>query len=108
MDILCVLAIIAGRFFSLHCAVANVWAEFTAPEPDIILEKEVLLSPCPVLDRVLATDTSDPAIAKGAECAVDPERSITSESGFPVSFAPDPILGKTGRSVLKFIPGKTF
>ena len=66
---------------------ANVWAEVTAPEPDIILEKEVLLSPCPVLDRVLATDTSDPAIAKGAECAVDPERSITSALGFPDSFS---------------------
>ena len=74
---------------------ANVWVEVTTPEPDIILEKEVLLSPSPVLDRILATDTSDPAIAKGAECAIDSERSITPEFGFPVSLAPDLLFGET-------------
>ena len=75
---------------------AKVWAEVTVPEPDIICEKEVLFSPCPILNWVLATDTSDPAIAKGAECAVDPVRSITSALGFPDPFFSNLIFGDTG------------
>ena len=63
---------------------AKVWAEVAVLEPDIICEKEVLFCPCPVLGWVLATYTSEPAIAKGAECAVDPVRSITSALGFQI------------------------
>ena len=43
--------------------------------------------------EVLAIETSDPAIANGADCDTDPARSITDVEVFPNYFAMDSMFG---------------
>ena len=104
MDILRSPAIIAGELFRPPLRCGKGLGRGDCSEPDIICEKEVLFSPCPVLDWLLATDTSDPVIAKGAECACDDSgnqlhlRTCTNEPRVRTSVPDDWLVIKVSES----------
>ena len=79
-----------GGSFGFHAAMAKTydWDVF----PDFKIEK-IEFPSCPILDEVLATETSDPAIANGTDCGVHLVRSIVDVRVFPDSSAVDSKIG---------------
>ena len=80
----------------MHAAVAKTCDWGVVSLSDFIREK-IEFPSCPLWDEVLATETSDPAIANGtdcgADCDVDPVRSIIEVRVFLDPFSGDPKLG---------------
>ena len=80
-----------GGSFGFHVAVAKTCDWDACVLFGFVTEKKVF--PSPTLDEVLATETSDPAIASGAECGVEFFTSKIDGTVFPCSFEMD---SKTG------------
>ena len=80
-----------GGSFGFHAAVAKTcdWDVFSFL--GLVPEKKVF--PSPTLDEVLATETSDPAIASGTDCGVELFKSKIDGTVFLGSFEMDPKIG---------------